>query len=100
MRVSYGSKMIVTIDRCGRDLPRLEERLVLVRLEMDQAGEQQDHVASLIHDGAVAEGTAHLARQLVLDALLGWVVPLEAVVAIGEVDVLLVEDGSPLEWCG
>jgi hypothetical protein len=36
----------------------------------------------------------------VLDGLLGRVVPLEIVVAVGEVDVVLVEDSGPLEWCG
>lgn len=35
-----------------------------------------------------------------LDGFLGWVVPLEVMVAVGEVDVLLVEDGGPLEGCG
>ena len=35
-----------------------------------------------------------------LDALLGRIVPLEIVVAVQEVDVILVEDGGPLEWCG
>lgn len=30
----------------------------------------------------------------------GWVVPLEVVVAMFEVDVVLVEDGGPLEWSG
>lgn len=30
----------------------------------------------------------------------GWVVPLEVVVAVFEVDVVLVEDGGPLEGCG
>lgn len=80
--------------------PGLEERLVLIRLEVDQTREQQNHVAALVHDGAVAEGAAYLAGQLVLDALVGRVVPLEAVMAVGEVDVLLVEDGGPLEGCG
>jgi hypothetical protein len=36
----------------------------------------------------------------VLDRLLGRVVPLQVVVAVGEVDVFLVEDGSPLEGSG
>jgi hypothetical protein len=48
----------------------------------------------------VAKGTADLARKLVLDRLLGRVVPLKVVVAVGEVDVFLVEDSGPLEWCG
>jgi hypothetical protein len=48
----------------------------------------------------MAERAADFARKLVLDGLLGWVVPLEVVVAVGEVDVFLVEDGCPLEGCG
>ena len=43
---------------------------------------------------------AHFTGQLVLNALLSRVVPLEIVVAMQEVDVILVEDGGPLEWCG
>jgi hypothetical protein len=35
----------------------------------------------------------------VLDRLLRGVVPLEVVVTVGEVDVVLVEDGCPLEGC-
>ena len=35
-----------------------------------------------------------------LDGLFGWVVPFEVVVAVGEVDVFLVEDGGPLERSG
>lgn len=67
---------------------------------MDQAGEQQNHVAALIHDRAVAVAAADLAGKLVLDALVGRVVPLEVVVAVGKVDILLVEDGCPLERSG
>jgi len=78
---------------------RLEVGFVLIGLQMDQGREQEDHVASLIHNGGMAERAADLARQLVLDGLLGRIIPLQVVVAVGEVDVLLVEDGSPLEWC-
>jgi hypothetical protein len=73
-------------------------------LELNERREKQDHVAALIHDGAVAERAADLARQLVLGGFRGWVVPLEVMVAVLEVDVFLVEDGGPLEgsswdWC-
>lgn len=71
--------------------------MVLRGLEVDQAREQQNHVPPLIHDRAVAVRAADLARQLVLDALVGRVVPLKVVVAVLEVDVVLVEDGRPLE---
>jgi hypothetical protein len=78
---------------------RLEVGLVLVALEVNKRREEQDHVAALVHDGRVTEGAAHLARKLVLDGLVSGVVPLKVVVAVGEVDVLLVEDSSPLEGC-
>ena len=79
---------------------RLEVGLVLIGLEVHKRGEEQDHVAALVHDGGVAERAADLAGKLVLDGLLGRVVPLKVVVAVGEVDVLLVEDSGPLEGCG
>jgi hypothetical protein len=47
----------------------------------------------------MAEGTAHFAWQLMCDGFRGWVIPFEVVVAVGEVDVVLVEDGGPLEGC-
>ena len=74
--------------------------MILFRLEMDQTREQQDHVAALVHDRTVAVRAAHFAGQLVLDALVGGVVPLEVMVAVEEVDVLFVKDGGPLEGRG
>jgi hypothetical protein len=47
----------------------------------------------------MAVGAADFAGELVLDRLLSGVVPLKVVVAIGEVDVILVEDSGPLEGC-
>jgi hypothetical protein len=47
----------------------------------------------------VAVGAAYFAWELVLDRLLSGVVPFEVVVAVGEVDVCLVEDSGPLERC-
>jgi hypothetical protein len=47
----------------------------------------------------MAERASHFAGKLVLDRLLRRVVPLEVVVAVGEIDVLLMEDGCPLEGC-
>jgi hypothetical protein len=78
-------------------LPGSEVLLILLALELDERREEQDHVAALVHDGAVAERAADLARQLVLGRLGRWVVPLKVVVATLEVDVVLVEDGGPLE---
>lgn len=80
-------------------IPGLEVGLVLVGLEVNQAGEEQDHVSTLVHDGTVAEGAANLAGKLVLNGLLARVVPLEVMVSVREVDVLLVENGGPLERC-
>lgn len=48
-------------------IPGLEVGLVLVVLEVNQAGEEQDHVSTLVHDGTVAVGAANLAGKLVLD---------------------------------
>lgn len=67
---------------------------------MHQTGEEQDHIAALVHDGRVAVVAAHFAGQFVLDALLRRVVPLEVVVAVHEVYIVLVEDGGPLEGSG
>jgi hypothetical protein len=80
-------------------LPGLEESLILVGLEVDERRKQQNHVATLIHYRAVTIRAADLARELVLDGLLGRIVPLQLMVAVGEVDILLMEDGCPLEWC-
>jgi len=48
----------------------------------------------------VAVRTSDLAGQLVFGGFGGWVVPLKVVMTVFEVDVVLVEDGSPLERCG
>jgi hypothetical protein len=50
-------------------IPRLEVCLILIVLKVDQAGEEQDHVSTLVHDGTVAEGAADLAGKLMLDRL-------------------------------
>jgi hypothetical protein len=81
------------------NIPGSKVLLILVALEFDERREEQDHVPALVHDGAVAERTADLARQLVLGGFGGRVVPLEVVVAVFEVDVVFVEDGGPLEGC-
>lgn len=47
----------------------------------------------------MAVRAAYFAWELVLDGLLGGVVPFEIVVAVGEVDVCLVKNGGPLERC-
>jgi len=80
-------------------IPRLEVGLVLVVLKVNQTGEEQDHVSTLVHDGTVAERATNLAGKLVLDRLGARVVPLEVMVSVREVDILLVEDGGPLERC-
>lgn len=61
--------------------PRLERGFILVGLEMHKRGEEQDHVAALVHDGGVTEGTADFAGELVGDGFCGRVVPFEVVVA-------------------
>jgi hypothetical protein len=72
----------------------------LLGLEVHERGEQKDHVAALVKDGRVAVVAAHLAGKVVLNGLCRGVVPLEVVVALGEVDVGLLENGSPLEGSG
>ena len=69
----------------------------MLALELDERREEQDHVATLVHDGAVAERAADLARQLVFGRFGGRIIPLEVVVTVFEADVFFVEDGGPLE---
>ncbi len=78
-------------------IPDVEVLTFLGRFEIDEGGEQEDHVAAFVHDGGAAVGAADLAGQLVDAGFLGALVPAEVVVAVGEVDVVLVEDGGPLE---
>lgn len=66
---------------------------------LDQGWKEQDHVATLIHDRCSAKGTLDLAWQMMGIGLVGRVVPTNIVNSVSEVDVLLVEDCSPLEWC-
>jgi hypothetical protein len=82
------------------NLPRSKVPLVLIALELDKRREEQNHVSTLVHDRTVAERAADLARQLVFGGFGGRVVPLEVVVTVFEVDVVFVENGGPLEWCG
>jgi hypothetical protein len=60
----------------------------LLILELDQRREDEQHIAPFVHDGRMAEVAAHFAGQLVLERLVGRVVPLEVVVALCEVDVV------------
>lgn len=66
---------------------------------MDERGEEQDHISALVHDRRATIGAANFARELVFGGLLGAVIPAQVMVAVGEIDVILVEDGGPLEWC-
>lgn len=80
--------------------PRCEILLLLLALEFDQRREKQDHIAALVHDGAVAVRAADFAGQLVLDRFARGVVPFQVVVAVLEADVVFVEDCCPLEGSG
>jgi len=71
-----------TLGSCCCCSPWLEICLVLVGLQVNQAREEQDHVPSLIHDWAVAVVATNFARKLVLNRLVGRVVPLEVVVTV------------------
>jgi hypothetical protein len=59
-----------------QDLPWLEIFALLGGLEVNQGRKGQDHVPPFVHDRAVAVRAANFAWQLVLDGLLGRVVPL------------------------
>jgi len=75
---------------------RLEVLLSLVS-ELDKTREEQDHVTSLVHNRRMAVIAADFAGQAVLGGFRARVVPFEVMVSVGEVDVLLMEDGSPLK---
>lgn len=79
------------------DIPGLEVGLVFIVLEVDQTWKQENHVTTLIHDGRMAEATSNLAWKLVFDALATGIIPLQVMMPMREVDVLFMEDGSPLE---
>ena len=64
---------------------------------LDEGGEEEDHVAAFVHDGGAAVGAGDLAGEVVRDVFVRWVIPAEIVVAMGEVDVVLLEDACPLE---
>lgn len=78
-------------------VPWVEVLAILRGFEVDQGGEKQDHVSPFVHDGCSAVCTADLARQLVNAGFLGALVPAKVVMAMGEIDVVLVEDCGPLE---
>jgi len=75
----------------------LEVLLSLVA-QLDERGEEKDHVAAFVHDGRVAVVAANLAGEGVFGGFAGRVVPFKVVMSIREVDVLLMEDGRPLKW--
>lgn len=89
----YGSREDATADSRRRKLLHI----FLVPFEIDEARKQQDHVPALVHDRAPAVGARDLARQLVSRGLLATVVPDQIMMPVGEVNVFLVEDGSPLK---
>ena len=76
---------------------RREILLIGVRLEMYERGEEQDHVAALVHDGRAAVGAGHFAGEFVHAGFFAGLVPAEVVVPVGEVYVGFVEYGGPLE---
>ena len=82
------------IEHVARRIEVLPIRLVL---PINERREKQDHVSTLVHDWGPAVGAADFAGKLVNAGLFGRLVPAEVVVAVGEVDVFLVEDGAPLE---
>jgi hypothetical protein len=63
----------------------------------DEGREEEDHVAALVHDRGAAVRAGDFAGEVVGGGFRGGVVPPKVVVAVGEVDVGLVEDCSVLE---
>ena len=84
---------------CRQVLPYIEILPVLGRFPIDQGWEKQDHVAAFVHDWGTTVGAADFAGEFVDACFLRRLVPAEIVVAVGEVDVVFVEDGGPLEGC-
>lgn len=72
--------------------------LVLRTTEVDDTRKHQDHVPTLVHDRRMAVRAADLARQLMVRLLVARVVERQALGALLEVQVFLLEDGCPLEW--
>ena len=61
---------------------RPELLLLFLALELDETREEEDHVAAFVQDRAVAVVAADFAGKLVLDGLVGGVVPEEECVSI------------------
>jgi len=78
---------------------RREILLLLLVLELNQRGKEQDHIASFIHDRRATIVAFYFAWELMGGTFGAAVVPAEIVVAFGEIDVAFLEDSSPLEWC-
>ena len=66
-------------------------------INLNDTREHEDHVAALVHDGRVAVRAADLAGQPVVRLLVLRVIEREALGPPREVQVLLMEDGGPLE---
>lgn len=70
---------------------------ILLALKVNQGREKEDHVATFVHDRGAAIGAADFARKLVDAGFLRGFIPPEVMMAVREVDVCLVKDGTPLE---
>jgi len=89
--------------RCQGSLPWCKfGNVFFVTIKFDEGREQEYHVAPFVHDRCSAVRTTDFAGKFMPCRLLSAVVPSQVVVAVREVDVLLVEDGCPLEGssCG
>jgi len=76
---------------------RIKPLLLLVRLELNQTREQQDHIPPLVHDWCSAVGTADFTRELVSCRLFAWVVPTQVMVPSHEINILLLKNRRPLK---
>lgn len=82
-----------------KNVLRIKRLLVLRTTEVDDTRKHQDHVPTFVHDRRVAVRAADLARQLVVRLLVARIVERQAFRALLEVQVLLLENGCPLERC-
>lgn len=64
-----------------------------------QRGEEENHVATFVHDRRAAVRAADFAGKVVRYVFVCWVVPAQVMMPVGEVYVGFVEDGCPLEGC-
>ena len=78
----------------------LERCAAFLRVDfLDERWEEEDHVAAFVHNRGATEPAGDFARKVVSGVFVRRVIPAQVVDALSEVDIGLVEDRCPLEWC-